>query len=243
MRGAEGDLLGLGEEVVGVAVEHHPPDRRDRHQLLGDQFGRIEYVEAEGIGLSFRKYLHAQFPLRVRAGFDRVPEVAAMEIGVTARDLDRLVPQHGMRALFRRPVELNERRLAVRGHEAERMYPEALHHPVAARDRAIGHQPHQHVGRLGHQGDEVPERVVRRRGLRHAVVRLGLDRMDEVGKLHRVLDEEHRHVVPYQVPVAFVGIEFHRETAHVARGVLRSAFAGHGREADEHRRALAFFGE
>ena len=43
----EGDLLGLGEEVVGVAVQHHPPDAPDGNQLLGDQLGRVEDVEAE----------------------------------------------------------------------------------------------------------------------------------------------------------------------------------------------------
>ena len=101
----------------------------------------------------------------------------------------------------------------------------------------------QHVGGLGHQGDEVPEGVVRGRGLRHLVVRLGLDRVDEVGELHRVLDEEHRDVVADQVPVAFVGVELDREAAHVARQVGRAALAEHGREAHEHRRALAGFGE
>ena len=48
---AEGDLLGLGEEVVGVAVEHHAADRRHRHQLLRHDLGGIEHVEAERVRL------------------------------------------------------------------------------------------------------------------------------------------------------------------------------------------------
>ena len=76
-----------------------------------------------------------------------------------------------------------------------------------------------------------------------AVMRLRLHRMDQVGKLHRVLDEEDRHVVADQVPVAFVGVELDGEAAHVARGVGRAAFAGDGREAHEHRRPLAGFRE
>ena len=51
VRGAERDLLGLGEEVVGVAVEHHLADRRQRHELLGHELGRVEHVEAEALGL------------------------------------------------------------------------------------------------------------------------------------------------------------------------------------------------
>ena len=35
-------------------------------------------------------------------------------------------------------------------------------------------------------------------------VRLHLHGMDEVGELHRVLDEEHRDVVADEIPVAFL---------------------------------------
>ena len=142
-----------------------------------------------------------------------------------------------------RPVELHEARFALRVDEPERVHAEALHHAVAARDRAVRHHPHQHVRGLGHQRDEVPERVVRGRRLRHRVMRLGLHRVDQVGELHRVLDEEHRDVVADEVPVAFVGVELHGEAAHVARGVGGAALARHGGEAHEHRRALAGLGE
>jgi hypothetical protein len=136
---------------------------------------------------------------------------------------------------------LHETRLARGVDQPERVHAEALHHAVAARDRAVGHRPHQHVRGLGHQRGEVPERVVRGGRLRHAVVRLGLGRVDQVGELHRVLDEEHGDVVADQVPVALVGVELDGEAAHVARGVGRAALAGHRREAHEHRRALARF--
>ena len=75
--------------------------------------------------------------------------------------------------------------------------------------------------------------------LREAAVGLHLHGVDQVGKLDRVLDEEHRDVVADQVPVAFLGVELHREAAHVARRVDRAGAAGHGREAHEHRRLLA----
>ena len=75
--------------------------------------------------------------------------------------------------------------------------------------------------------------------LRHGVVRLRLHGMHEIGKLHRVLDEEDGNVVADEIPVAFVGVELDGEAAHVARGVGRAAFAEHGREAHEHRGLLA----
>ena len=127
--------------------------------------------------------------------------------------------------------------LAVR--QPERVHAEALHRGVAARDGAVRHHPHQHVRRLGLQADEVPERVVRALRLRDLAVGLGLHRVDEVGELQPVLDEEHRDVVADEIEVALVRIELRREAAHVARGVGRAARTGDGREARERRRDRA----
>lgn len=142
VRGAESHLLGFGEEVVGVAVEHHAPDDLHWHQLLGDQLGRVEDVEAELLGLFLREDLQAQFPLRVLAGLDCLPQVAAMEVRVGARNLHRLLPHQRVGAELGLPMELDEEGLARVVDEAEGVDAEALHHPVAARDRAVRHLPH-----------------------------------------------------------------------------------------------------
>jgi hypothetical protein len=92
---------------------------------------------------------------------------------------------------------------------------------------------------LGRQRDEVPEIVVRALGLREGAVGLRLHRMDEVGELDRVLDEEDRDVVADDVPVALLRVELDREAAHVAGEVGRALAAGDGREAHEGRRLLA----
>ena len=59
--------------------------------------------------------------------------------------------------------------------------------------------------------------------------------MDEIGELHRILDEEHRHVVADEIPVAFVRVELDREPAHVASGVGGSPLAEDGGESHKHR--------
>ena len=239
----ERHLLGLGKEVVGVAVQHHPAHHAQRHQFLGHQFGGVEHVETKTLGLLLGEHLQAQFPLGAIAAFDRLPKVAAVEVGVGAAELDRFVPHQRVRAGHRVPVELDEHRLAFGIYQPEGVHAKALHLREAARQGAVAHHPHQHVGGFGREAREVPEGVVRRSRLRHAVVGLGLDGMDEIGKLHCVLNEEHRDVVAHQVPVALVGIKLHREAAHVARHVGRASLAGHGGKAHEHRRALAHFGK
>ncbi len=75
------------------------------------------------------------------------------------------------------------------------------------------------------------------------IVRLGFDRMHEVGKLDRILNEEHRHVIADQVEDALVGVELGGETAHVTHGIGRAARALHGGKAHEHRGFLALAGE
>ena len=58
-----------------------------------------------------------------------------------------------------------------------------------------------------------------RRGLRHRKVRLRLRCVHEVGKLHRILDEEDGDVVADQIPIAFIGVELDREAADIAGGI------------------------
>ena len=91
----------------------------------------------------------------------------------------------------------------------------------------------------GRQADEIPEIVVRGLRLREAAIRLLLYRMDEVGKLDGILDEEHRDVVADDVPVAFLGVELDRKAAHVARQIGRTLAACNGRKPHKGRRAFA----
>ena len=82
--------------------------------------------------------------------------------------------------------------------------------------------------RFGHQGNKIPERIVGRRRLRNFVVRFGFDGVNEVGKFHRVLNKKDRNIVSDQIIIAFVGVKFDGETAHVARQIGRAARTGNG---------------
>jgi hypothetical protein len=60
-----------------------------------------------------RNHLHAQFPLGKVAVLDGFPQVAAVEVGVLAGDLLRLVPHQAVDAELGLPVELDEVAFAV----------------------------------------------------------------------------------------------------------------------------------
>ena len=76
------------------------------------------------------------------------------------------------------------------------------------------------------------------RGLREAAVGFHLHGVNEVGELDCVLDEEDRDVVADEIPVAFLGVEFHGKAAHVAGRVDGTCAAGDGGEAGEDGRAF-----
>src|SRR5699024_12538694 len=73
----------------------------------------------------------------------------------------------------------------------------------------------------------------------HDALPISLLRVDEIGELHRIADEEHRSVVAHHVEVALFGVELQRESAHIAPGVGRTEFTGDSGEASEHRGLLA----
>ena len=90
------------------------PTDPDRQHLLGDELGGVEHVEVEAVGELLVEELHAELPFGEVARVDRVPQVAAVEVGIGAVDLDRLVPDHRLHAQLGLPVELDEGGLALR---------------------------------------------------------------------------------------------------------------------------------
>src|SRR5688500_11981427 len=141
-----------------------------------------------------------------------------------------------MNAEQRLPVEFYKRRFVLRVQESKSMNAEALHHSIRTWDRTIGHQPHDHVGRLRHQRDEIPESIMGRRGLRHFMMRLGLDGVYEIRKLRRVLYKKDRHVITDEIEISLVGIELNRESTHVPRKIRRTPRPSNRREPYKHRR-------
>jgi hypothetical protein len=230
---AEGDLLGLGEEVVGIAVEGELADAAQRHERLGPDLARVEGVERELVLVGVVDHLHRELVLGKGAALDGLPEIAAVEVSVLAGEFLRFVPDERVDAEHGLPVELDEAGLALSVDEAEGVDAEAVHHGEAARDGAVGEVPHDHVHRFGGEPDEVPKGVVGGGGLGGLVVGLGLHGVDEVGELDGVLDEEDGDVVADEVEDAVFGIELRREAAHVADSVGGAARAGDCGEAHE----------
>ncbi|CAH0211760.1 hypothetical protein SRABI106_01768 [Rahnella aquatilis] len=88
----ERGLLGFSKEIIGVTVEHHFADQFYRHQFFRDEFGRVEQVEIKFEFIFFRDQLHTQFVFRIISGFDGLPQITAVEIGIFPGQFLRFIP-------------------------------------------------------------------------------------------------------------------------------------------------------
>src|SRR5450759_3712967 len=237
--GVERRLLHVGEVVVGVAVEHQLADLAERMLGVRPYLGHVEGVEAVRLGVVLGHDLDPERPARVLAAVDRLEQVELVRVGRLADDLGRLLPRQEPDPLVGLEVVLDPDALAGGVDPLIGVRAEAVHVPVARRDAAIAEQPGEHVRGLGRKAEAVPDVV----WLLAVGARVGLLRVDEVGELERVADEEDRRVVAGQVVVAVFGVELEGEPAGVADCVSGAAAASHRAEAREHFGALADLAE
>src|SRR5689334_4990898 len=80
---------------------------------------------------------------------------------------------------------------------------------------------------------KVPKVVMRRLGLGHLVVRLGLAGVDDIGKFDGVLDEEHGNVIADEIPIALLRVELHGKPTDIAYCVSAASAAEDSREPDK----------
>ena len=156
------------KKLSGLRFSVILPTVHDRHEFFGDDLGRVEKVEAEFVLVLLLDDLETELPFGEVAPLDRLPEVAAVEVRVFAGDLLGLFPHERANALPGFQWNFTKRDLPCALTSRKVWTPKPSIIAKAARDGAIAHHPHQHVGALGRQRDEVPEGVVRRLRLRES---------------------------------------------------------------------------
>ena len=95
---AEGQLLVLREEVVGVLVQNHPADRLQGEQVLGPDLGDIQRIERELVLIAWVHGLDEQLPLWVLAGGNGVVQVLRGVAVVASTHHDSLILQQVLHA-------------------------------------------------------------------------------------------------------------------------------------------------
>lgn len=150
--------------------------------------GGIKEIKIKFVLIFFFNQLHTQIPFGVRSNFDCVPKVSSVEIRVLSCNLQRLIPHKRVSTKVWYPMIFNEGAFAFLIDESESMNAKPLHHAVRSRNRPIRREPLLHVKSGLVKRHEVPSIVVSCLGLRNLIVRLGLDGMDDIRKLNRILE-------------------------------------------------------
>ena len=229
MAGMESNLLGLGKKVVRVAVERHLADASHRHQFFGNDLGRIEQIEIELVLVLFLDHLHAQFPFREIAVFDGFPQIAPMKVGILTGDLLRFIPDapNGHQAAVSSgtsrnaicPSALMKRKVWTPNPSIMRklrgIARSDITHMIMCIDSGISEMKSQNVSCADAAW-----------GI--SLMWFRLDGMHQIGKLHRILDEEDRNVVADQIVIALLRVELDRKATHVTRQISRPARAHDG---------------
>mmetsp|Transcript_34855 Transcript_34855/g.86495 ORF Transcript_34855/g.86495 Transcript_34855/m.86495 type:complete len:549 (+) Transcript_34855:1360-3006(+) len=224
--GRKGRLLGVLEVVLGVAVEDELADGDQGVVAVRPHLGDVEDVPLVGGGLPLRHDLHEHRPRRELTILDAVVEVPCGIVGIAPCQRPGLLSREVLDPLVSLEVHLDIGHLAVLVDKLERVGAIAVHVSVAVGRAAVAEEDRHLVDALGNQRQEIPEHV-RVRNVGHGAALL---RVDEVGELDGVANEEDRRVVPHHVPVALLGVELDREAAGVASSVSASPLAAHSRE-------------
>ena len=77
-------------------------------------------IERKSVHFLLREKLHRKFPLEEITGFDGLEHIAVMEVLISAGNLHGLIPNGGLQAELRTPVEFDEGRFAGIVNQPER---------------------------------------------------------------------------------------------------------------------------
>src|SRR5258708_26850929 len=167
----------------------------------------MERVERESLGLRIAYHLDEQSPPRESACLDALEQVALMSLAILADQYLGCCVRQVFDPLLTAEVKLHPDSLVVGVEKAVGVAAEAMHVAIGTRNAALTHDDGDLMQGLGQQRPEVPVVV----GAAHTGTRIALDRVVEVRKAQRVTEKEHRRIVAYHIPVAFLGVEFQGE--------------------------------
>lgn len=201
-------LFNFSKVVGGVGIELHHSERSVRDNLLGDQLGGIQKVEAEtkhvslihDLGLELgdcqQKALSidikglADLVFRVVAIGDRIVQILAVVVTVLTSSGLSFIPHQTGNTLLGLPAVANHLGSAIGSDEAEAVDSVAVHVAERTRNTVTRHQPQGTVEGSALLAEEVPSGSVCSSGLGDLIVGHGLDGVDKIGELDGVLDEE-----------------------------------------------------
>ena len=234
--GMEGDLFGFRKEVIGIAVEHHAPDRLQGHHFFRNQLGRVEDVEWE---LSAVFWSNA---CTESSNSGKSPDAMASkrsrrcESGSAPYSFTDSSQMSDAAPIFGRQWNLTKVDLpsASTNRKVCTPKPSIMRNERGSVRSDIAHRSMCMLSGIN---------VAKSQKVSCAEAACGNPRSGSIftewmrsGNLIGVLDEEDRDVVAHQVEVALGRVELHGKAADIARRVAGTGAAGNRRKTHKYRR-------
>src|ERR1019366_5936044 len=108
MRRTVSNLFSFSEEIVRPAIQHHTADHLQGHQFFGYQLGRVQMIKRKSVRFLLREKLNREFPLGEITRGDGLEHIAAVEVLISAGNLDGFIPNRGLQAELWTTVEFDE---------------------------------------------------------------------------------------------------------------------------------------
>lgn len=235
VRGGEGSLFDFSEVVLRVRGEGESAEAAERDVALRPDFGQVEDVPAEVLGLRGAEGLDVAGPGGVLAAGDGVEEVLGVPVWVVGGELGGFFVGEGFAALVSFAVDLDVVEGAVGLDPFVGVTGVAVHVAVGVRGAAVAEEVHELVDGLLVGGEVVPEHG----GVLQVGLGVPLLGVDEHWELGRVTEEEDGGVVEDPVPVALRGIELEGKPSGIASTIGRALLTTDSGETSEHVSLLA----
>ncbi len=223
----EGRLFDLCKIVLRVAVKLKYTHLDQGIILFQPYLREVKGVKMVCCSLFLGHYLDKHGPAREIPLLNASVEIPLMALAALANGRLSLCIGQVLYPLLGAEMELHPVPFPLCVDKAERVAPEAVHVAVGSGDAPVAHDDGDLVERLRQGAPEIP--VVE--GAAQVCARVALDRVVEVREFKRVAEEEHRRVVPNEVPVSLFGVKLDREAADVPLRVGGATFPCYCREA------------
>src|SRR5450756_1932906 len=95
-------------DVYKRQIQHHATDHFQGNQFFGNQLGRVQMIERKSVCFLLREKLNREFPFREITRSDGLEHIAAMEVLISAGNLNGLIPKGGLQTELWTPVEFDK---------------------------------------------------------------------------------------------------------------------------------------
>jgi hypothetical protein len=234
VRGRESGLLSLSVEVFGVAVKNEFTNIHERVVGMGPDLGNVVYVKSVSSSVSDRHHLYFPAPRGEVSIGDVVEEIVGGEIFVLSDLGGGFFRSEVLDSLVGFEMVLNQEFFVVSVNPFVGVRGVSIQMSESLRSSTVRHEDSDLVKGLRSVGPEIELHV----GIVGSLNRARLLRVDEVGELNGVFNEEDGGVVSDHVVVAFLGVELNSESTGVSDGIRSTSLTSDSGETEEARSAL-----